>query len=512
MSSSRPQASSSVSRSRPHVSSTMRPRPPSVVLLQSTTTRQRSNSKGGDVGPASALCSSVTASALDDDDDGDGDNAVDVRAASTSTSSSSSSSKPRTRGTLRRHDTDQAALVIKSGSDADAELPASASSAHHSGGYKKKSSSRKSVRVEQPEVDAKALHLAIELAERDELPPLPPLDGASEHALGLTRDNLGSLVVPIKPLGCGSYGVVMLVRHVPSGRLLAMKKMSKRRIIDYRHTEHILSEKALLQRVRHPFVVELVDTLNDDHYLYMFFEFCAGGELFSRLRLGAVNEAAAAFYVGQVALALRYLHKRSIVYRDIKPENVVVDAHGHVRLVDFGFAKRVAARSWSICGTIEYLAPEVVAGRGGGFAADWWALGCMLFEMIAGRSPFRMPKRAAPVDDETKAADRKALFRDIREGALDFPPAMSDACRHLCAGLLRVEPEERFAFRQLKRHDFFASVDWKQLELKQVTPPWQPKLDGPEDLRYFSVPRDDLLRFLKTQPGPPKDQDPFVDF
>jgi serine/threonine protein kinase len=331
--------------------------------------------------------------------------------------------------------------------------------------------------------------------------------------------------VPIKPLGCGSYGVVMLVRHVPSGQLLAMKKMSKRRIMDYGHTEHILTEKAILSRIAHPFIVRLVDTFNDDHYVYIFSEFAQGGELFSRVRLGAINEAAAAFYVAEVALALKYLHKQHIVYRDVKPENVVLDAAGHVRLVDFGFAKRIAARSWSICGTIEYLAPEVIRGDGGSFASDWWGVGCMLFELVVGHSPFRAPKSAAVVaaaaavdvdadaqsSEEVKQTERLAVANRILAGRLEFPDSMSSACRDVCAGLLRSAADKRFEFRDLKRHAFFEHIDWKRLLAKQVTPPWQPNVDDAEDVRYFNVPREDLLRFLKTQPGP-KENDPFAKF
>lgn len=335
------------------------------------------------------------------------------------------------------------------------------------------------------------------------------------HPLALTRDSFANAVVPIKPLGCGSYGVVMLVRHVATNQLLAMKKMSKRRIMDYRHTEHILNEKAILSVISHPFIVRLVDTFNDEHYVYIFSEFAQGGELFSRVRLGAVNEAAAAFYVAEVALALKYLHKQHIVYRDVKPENVVLDAAGHVRLVDFGFAKRIAARSWSICGTIEYLAPEVIRGDGGRFASDWWGVGCMLFELVVGHSPFRAPKVVvaadAPSDDEAKQAERRALAERVLAGRVEFPDSMSSACRDVCAGLLRNAADKRFEFRDLKHHEFFEKIDWKRLLAKQVTPPWQPNLADAEDVRYFNVPREDLLRFLKTQPGP-KENDPFANF
>jgi hypothetical protein len=367
-----------------------------------------------------------------------------------------------------------------------------------------------SAREEEP-VDVKVLHMEIEMAERAALAPLAAPSKKPGEELQLTRENLSSVVAPLKPLGCGSYGVVMLVRHVPSGRLMAMKKMSKRRIMDSGHVEHILAEKALLQQVDHPFITKLIDTFNDDNYLYVFLEFCSGGELFTRLRLGTMSDASAAFYVAEVALALKSLLANQIVYRDIKPENIVLDAAGHVRLIDFGFAKRISSRSWSICGTIEYLAPEVVMGRGGGFAADWWALGCMAFEMLTGRSPFRMPSRAPPVDEEVVRADRKQLFRDIRDGKLEYPATLSEHGRSLCAGLLRSDPERRYSFRDLQHHAFFDHIDWKRLKRKEVTPPWQPKLDGPEDLRYFSVPRDDLLRFLKTQAGP-KTDDPFAGF
>jgi serine/threonine protein kinase len=409
------------------------------------------------------------------------------------------------RGGGHKGDDDESSSSSSSSSSSDADRR-----------HRRRSSSRRRRRREKE----------TEFAERDLLPPLASIDGVAptSHPLELSRASFAAAIVPIKPLGCGSYGVVMLVRHVPSGQLLAMKKMSKRRIMDYGHTDHILTEKAILSRIAHPFIIRLVDTFNDDHYVYIFSEFAQGGELFSRVRLGAITEAAAAFYVAEVALALKYLHKQHIVYRDVKPENVVLDAAGHVRLVDFGFAKRIVARSWSICGTIEYLAPEIIRGDGGSFASDWWGVGCMLFELVVGHSPFRAPKTAAvapaiavdvtadaPSSDEIKQTERLAVANRILAGRLDYPDSMSSACRDVCAGLLRSAADKRFEFRDLKRHPFFEHIDWTRLVAKQITPPWQPNVDDAEDVRYFNVPREDLLRFLKTQPGP-KENDPFAKF
>lgn len=162
----------------------------------------------------------------------------------------------------------------------------------------------------------------------------------------------------MKTLGTGSFGRVMLVQHKASKEYFAMKILDKQKIVKLKQVEHTLNEKKILHSISYPFVVGLKFHFKDTTNLYMLMEYVAGGEMFSHLRrLGRFSEPHSRFYAAQILLTLEYLHSLDLIYRDLKPENLLIDLKGYIKVTDFGFAKRVKGRTWTLCGTPEYLAP-----------------------------------------------------------------------------------------------------------------------------------------------------------
>ncbi len=193
-----------------------------------------------------------------------------------------------------------------------------------------------------------------------------------------------------KTLGIGTFGMVKQVhyKNSPQKMSMALKMLKKSEIVKLRQVDHIKSENSILRKIKHPFIVRMIESFDDSKFVYMLFEFVAGGELFRRLRAeGRFSEDVVLFYGGQILLALRYLHLKDIVYRDLKPENLLLDAKGNIKLADFGFAKVLKKkRTYTLCGTPEYLAPEIIKGEqvGYGKSVDWWALGILFYEMLVG--------------------------------------------------------------------------------------------------------------------------------
>lgn len=169
------------------------------------------------------------------------------------------------------------------------------------------------------------------------------------------------------------------------GKSFALKILSKKRIAETKQVAHIKNEKNILASVEHPFIVNLIESFQDESNLYLAFEFIQGGEIFRLLRKENIfpNDVTL-FYIAEITLALQYLHQRQIAYRDLKPENLLVGSDGHIKITDFGFAKKIEDRSYSLCGTPEYLAPEIILGQGHNHGVDWWSLGVLLYELLAG--------------------------------------------------------------------------------------------------------------------------------
>lgn len=231
-------------------------------------------------------------------------------------------------------------------------------------------------------------------------------------------------------------------------------------------------------------------------------EFAQGGELFTRLRkAGRFPNDTARFYAAQCALALEHLHRRSVIYRDLKPENVVLDSRGFVRLVDLGFAKRVAFKTFTLCGTPEYIAPEMLLNRGHDKGADWWALGVLVFEMLAGQAPF--------IDD-----DPMGVYGQIIEGTVVFPKFMERGARSIIKRLLQPDPTKRLGClrrgaAEVREHRFFDGFDWDGAYGKTIAAPIVPDLRGPTDVNEFDpYPDEDDHPTLPAYEG----DDPFAEF
>lgn len=194
----------------------------------------------------------------------------------------------------------------------------------------------------------------------------------------------------LKLLGKGAFGKVFLVRNkAKSSTLYAMKAIEKRLTMKTKQVTHVLNEKRVLQSVDFPFGVRLECFSKDNTYIYFFMPYVPGGELYAHIKhQGAFDERTSTFFAAQVVLGLEYLHKMKLVYRDMKPENLLLDCHGYLRITDYGFSKVVLNRTFTFCGTPHYLAPEVIQGHGHGLAVDWWGLGVLIYEMNAGYPPF----------------------------------------------------------------------------------------------------------------------------
>ncbi|XP_067841800.1 putative serine/threonine-protein kinase PRKY isoform X3 [Heptranchias perlo] len=213
-------------------------------------------------------------------------------------------------------------------------------------------------------------------------PPPPPPSSAAPHQ---ARDYQMEDLETVATVGTGTFGRVLLVKDKKTREYCALKAMSIPDVIRLKQEQHVHNEKSILTEIHHPFLIKLYWTHHDERFLYMLMEYVPGGELFSYLRnLGRFNNSTGLFYSAEIVCAIEYLHAKDIVYRDLKPENILLDREGHIKLTDFGFAKKLVDRTWTLCGTPEYLAPEVIQSKGHGRAVDWWALGVLMFEMLSG--------------------------------------------------------------------------------------------------------------------------------
>ena len=281
-------------------------------------------------------------------------------------------------------------------------------------------------------------------------------------------------------IGVGSYSRVRLCRHKSSGLLLAIKIFKKTDVIRTQQIEHILSEKSVLSRIDHPFIVKLVTSLQDTINLYLVMELVIGGEIFTHLRnSGRFSNETTRNYVAQVTLGLSYLHEQDIIYRDLKPENLILDEKGYIKMVDFGFSKEVKDRTWTLCGTPEYLAPEVIQSRGHGKAADWWSLGILIYEMLAGYPPF--------YDDNPFGIYQKILL-----GKVEFPRHFDAQAKDLIRKLINLDLSKRIGTLKgraydIQKHKWFKGIDWEAMLRKEIPPPIVPEVRHPADTRNFEV-------------------------
>ena len=291
-------------------------------------------------------------------------------------------------------------------------------------------------------------------------------------------------------LGTGTFGRVVLVKQHSNETHYAMKILEKQKVVKLKQVDHTLNEKRILECVSFPFIVNMVSHFKDNSNLYMVLEFVPGGELFKHLRnVGKFEETHSRFYAAQIVLAFEYLHHLGVIYRDLKPENILVDSRGYIKISDFGFAKRVRGRTWTLCGTPDYLAPEIILGKGYNKAVDWWALGVLLYEMVAGFPPFF-------------AEQHIKLYEKILSGKARFPRHFSQDLRDLLRNLLRVEMTRRFGVNDvndIKSHAWFSTTEWIAIYQRKVEAPLIPKVKSPGDTSQFDTYKEETLEISETE-------------
>ncbi|XP_074846358.1 ribosomal protein S6 kinase alpha-2 isoform X2 [Carettochelys insculpta] len=287
----------------------------------------------------------------------------------------------------------------------------------------------------------------------------------------------------LKVLGQGSYGKVFLVRKIKgsdAGQLYAMKVL-KKATLKVRDRVRSKMERDILAEVNHPFIVKLHYAFQTEGKLYLILDFLRGGDLFTRLSKEVMfTEEDVKFYLAELALALDHLHSLGIIYRDLKPENILLDEEGHIKITDFGLSKEAIdhdKRAYSFCGTIEYMAPEVVNRRGHTQSADWWSFGVLMFEMLTGSLPFQ-------------GKDRKETMALILKAKLGMPQFLSTEAQSLLRALFKRNPSNRLGagfdgVEEIKRHLFFVTIDWNKLYRKEIKPPFKPAVGRPEDTFHF---------------------------
>eukprot|EP00921_Rhytidocystis_pertsovi_P004602 GHVQ01007980.1.p1 GENE.GHVQ01007980.1~~GHVQ01007980.1.p1 ORF type:complete len:1113 (+),score=175.81 GHVQ01007980.1:419-3757(+) len=282
-------------------------------------------------------------------------------------------------------------------------------------------------------------------------------------------------------VGTGTFGRVRLCKMKDSRYSdipLALKILSKSEVMRLKQVDHVKSEKKILMRIEHPFIVSLIASFQDERRLFMLMEYVNGGELFSYLRKqGNLPPSTAQFYSSELVLAFLYLHSMNIVYRDLKPENLLIDNEGHIKITDFGFAKVVEDRTYTLCGTPEYLAPEIIQSKGHGKSVDWWALGVLLFEMLAGYPPFY---------DENPFG----IYQKVLAGRIDFPRHIDARAKDLIRRLLCHDRTKRLGClkngaEEVKRHRWYRSVDWDSCFKRQVPAPYIPAVTHAADTSMY---------------------------
>lgn len=333
--------------------------------------------------------------------------------------------------------------------------------------------------------------------------------GAPPSPLPTTRKFCLSDFRRVRTLGTGTFARVCLVRpaasaHIPLDHQLnpevyALKILRKPEVIRLKQVDHVRQERAILADVAgHPFITQLIASFSDHDSLYMLLDYVPGGELFTYLRkLRRFEEPVARFYAAEIVLVLEFLHEEQggIAYRDLKPENLLLDKDGHIKLVDFGFAKRLGYRddkpveTYTLCGTPEYLAPEVIQNKGHTGAVDWWALGILLYEFLTGYPPFWHQN---PIE----------IYKQILEKPVVFPqdPALSEEGKDIIKALCTVDRSCRLGnisggAARVKSHPFFRETNWDDIFHRRQPAPIQPPIRYPGDAQCFDVyPEDDGSR------------------
>jgi CRP-like cAMP-binding protein len=312
----------------------------------------------------------------------------------------------------------------------------------------------------------------------------------------IANSNYNDLEI-IKPLGAGGFGLVKLVKVKGiSDRAYALKCIQKHRVVQYGQQRHIMDEKNILATMQSPFILALHKTFKNSKFVFLLTDAYLGGDLWRTLHTkGPFNDSVARFYVACVVEAFDYLHKRHYCYRDLKPENLMVDNNGYVRLVDLGFAKKVPPghKTWTFCGTPEYIPPEIISNTGHNIAADYWSLGILIFELLSKRTPFR-------------AKDDLAIYEGILRGihSVQFPYKISRKAESIIKALCRQDPSERIGYQRagvndIRKHRWFQGFDWEGLREEKISAPHIPEIKNPFDVSNFEKIREEDERKIPEE-------------
>ena len=286
---------------------------------------------------------------------------------------------------------------------------------------------------------------------------------------------------PLYLIGTGSLGKVILVRYKKNKNIYAMKELSKSKIKINKQEENSKSERDLMIELTNPFIVNIKFAFQDETKLYIVSEFLQCGDMFYHMHHSTINftESTVKFYIIELILAIEFLHENNVIYRDLKPENILMNSEGHIKISDFGLSKKLENqkdKAYTLCGTLQYLAPEILKNKGYDKSVDWWSLGCIYYEMLTGNLPFK--------------TNGNKINLDVFEEKIDFDENMNPLLINLISQLLNVNPKKRLGYgaqdaKKIKEHQYFNDVDWNKYLNKEIEPPFVPKLEGELDLRYF---------------------------
>jgi serine/threonine protein kinase len=283
----------------------------------------------------------------------------------------------------------------------------------------------------------------------------------------------------ITVLGSGSFGKVLLMEKKDTRKLYAIKTVLKQKLYNSKKKRNAVFERNVLAQITSPFVVKLHYAFQNSEKLYLVLDFMQGGDLYYHITQHKYfTEEMVRFYAAEIVMALEDLHQNNIVYRDLKPENILMDASGHIKLIDFNLAKSIEGeeKSSSMCGTPEYISPEILKGAPHGCEVDFWSLGCIIYEMIEGKSPFY-------------ASTYKSLNSKISNGLFQFTEKFSCRAMDLISQLLVVEVRERLtSMEKVKANLFFKEIDWEEARGRRLEPPIIPEVTHERDTRYFRAP------------------------
>ena len=286
---------------------------------------------------------------------------------------------------------------------------------------------------------------------------------------------------PLKLLGTGSFGRVLLVRKKNNDKLFAMKILLKSYLKQKHQEEHTKTERDLMVSIDCPFVMDVKYAFQDEIHLYLVTEFMQGGDMFFHLHdKGLFKKERTKFYIIEIILGIEYLHSKNMIYRDLKPENILMDKEGHIKVTDFGLSKildDMNDKVFTLCGTPQYIAPEVIQKKGYDKGVDWWSLGCIFYEMLTGYMPFNIPRN-------------EKLSPKLFKTPIRYPKNITEDEMDLIEKLLTLDPKQRIGngsndAKEIKAHPYFKDIDWDKYYRKEVKPPFIPKLKNDTDLRYF---------------------------